>query len=136
MATATKPKPNDFKSDRSPIWCPGCGDFGTLNAFYQALAELEIEVHREQLRACAERGVELIWFTPPGYEGTPERLRLHEAGVIPTLFHFNDPERYPELFRLNHRYDKGHLNRRGVERLAELFADAFLEHLERKGETP
>ena len=28
----------DFKSDLKPIWCPGCGDFGVLNAFYQAFA--------------------------------------------------------------------------------------------------
>jgi len=45
MATATKRKPNDYKTDRDPIWCPGCGDFGTLNAFYQTLSELEIEPH-------------------------------------------------------------------------------------------
>lgn len=45
MTTAVKPKPTDFKTDREPIWCPGCGDFGALNAFYQALAELEIESH-------------------------------------------------------------------------------------------
>jgi 2-oxoglutarate/2-oxoacid ferredoxin oxidoreductase subunit beta len=46
MATAAKMKPTDYKSAREPIWCPGCGDFGTLNAFYQALSELEIEPHR------------------------------------------------------------------------------------------
>jgi 2-oxoglutarate ferredoxin oxidoreductase subunit beta len=29
--------PNDFKSDLKPIWCPGCGDFGVLQAVYRAL---------------------------------------------------------------------------------------------------
>jgi 2-oxoglutarate/2-oxoacid ferredoxin oxidoreductase subunit beta len=33
---------NDFKSDVKPIWCPGCGDFGVLSAFYKALADLGI----------------------------------------------------------------------------------------------
>ena len=28
----------DFKSDLKPIWCPGCGDFGVLQAMYRALA--------------------------------------------------------------------------------------------------
>jgi len=28
----------DFKSDLKPIWCPGCGDFGVLQALYRALA--------------------------------------------------------------------------------------------------
>lgn len=30
----------DFKSDLKPIWCPGCGDFGVLQALYRALAEI------------------------------------------------------------------------------------------------
>ena len=28
----------DFKSDLKPIWCPGCGDYGVLQALYRALA--------------------------------------------------------------------------------------------------
>ncbi len=35
----------DFKSELKPIWCPGCGDFGVLNAFYQAFAEYGVEPH-------------------------------------------------------------------------------------------
>jgi 2-oxoglutarate ferredoxin oxidoreductase subunit beta len=27
----------DYKSDLKPIWCPGCGDFGVLQAIYRAL---------------------------------------------------------------------------------------------------
>jgi 2-oxoglutarate ferredoxin oxidoreductase subunit beta len=30
----------DFKSDLKPIWCPGCGDFGVLQATYRALAAI------------------------------------------------------------------------------------------------
>ena len=29
----------DFKSDVQPTWCPGCGDFGTMNGMMKALAE-------------------------------------------------------------------------------------------------
>lgn len=28
---------DDYKSDEKPTWCPGCGDFGVLNAVYRAL---------------------------------------------------------------------------------------------------
>ena len=31
-------EPKEFKSDLKPIWCPGCGDFGVLQALYRALA--------------------------------------------------------------------------------------------------
>lgn len=32
--------PKDFKSAQTPIWCPGCGDFGVLAALERALAAL------------------------------------------------------------------------------------------------
>lgn len=36
-------KPGDYKTDLKPVWCPGCGDFGVLNALYRAMAQLKIE---------------------------------------------------------------------------------------------
>ncbi len=40
--TETKLKAKDFKSGVKPVWCPGCGDFGVLNAITKALAALEL----------------------------------------------------------------------------------------------
>lgn len=34
--------PKDFKSEVNPTWCPGCGDFGVLNATYSSLADLKL----------------------------------------------------------------------------------------------
>lgn len=34
--------PKDFKSEVKPTWCPGCGDFGVLNATYRGLASLKL----------------------------------------------------------------------------------------------
>ena len=30
----------DYKSDLKPIWCPGCGDFGVVQAIYRSLASI------------------------------------------------------------------------------------------------
>lgn len=30
----------DYRSDLKPIWCPGCGDYGVLQAMYRALVAL------------------------------------------------------------------------------------------------
>ena len=38
VAAAHEHSPADYKSDLTPIWCPGCGDFGVLSAMYRALA--------------------------------------------------------------------------------------------------
>ena len=35
----------DFKGKADPDWCPGCGDFGVLNALKTAVAELGLQPH-------------------------------------------------------------------------------------------
>ena len=35
-----------YKSALKPIWCPGCGDFGVLNAVYNALNQLGLPTHK------------------------------------------------------------------------------------------
>ncbi|MFC1537199.1 2-oxoacid:ferredoxin oxidoreductase subunit beta [Gemmatimonadota bacterium] len=49
MTTASKKtelavKPGDYKSSLKPVWCPGCGDYGVLNALCQAFARLKLRV--------------------------------------------------------------------------------------------
>ncbi|TAK51960.1 MAG: 2-oxoacid:ferredoxin oxidoreductase subunit beta [Betaproteobacteria bacterium] len=41
-ATATNLKPQQFKSDVKPVWCPGCGDYTVLSSITKALAALEV----------------------------------------------------------------------------------------------
>jgi 2-oxoglutarate/2-oxoacid ferredoxin oxidoreductase subunit beta len=40
--TLINPTPKDYKSDVKPTWCPGCGDFGVLNAAFRGLAGLKL----------------------------------------------------------------------------------------------
>jgi 2-oxoglutarate ferredoxin oxidoreductase subunit beta len=40
--TIINPTPKDYKSEVKPTWCPGCGDFGVLNATYRGLAGLKM----------------------------------------------------------------------------------------------
>ncbi|HEX6974046.1 MAG TPA: 2-oxoacid:ferredoxin oxidoreductase subunit beta [Vicinamibacterales bacterium] len=35
----------DYKSELKPIWCPGCGDFGVVQAIYRALASIARPPH-------------------------------------------------------------------------------------------
>jgi 2-oxoglutarate ferredoxin oxidoreductase subunit beta len=36
----------NYKTDVHNDWCPGCGDFGILNAIQMALADMQIPLHR------------------------------------------------------------------------------------------
>ena len=93
------------------------------------LAELDLEVVAERVREARAAGVELIFMTLPCEVGSPEVLRLHEAGLLGPLLHFNDPERYPELFAQPMREGLGHLNAPGAQAFSRLFAREFLELL-------
>lgn len=42
VQTIINPTPKDYKSEVKPTWCPGCGDFGVLNATYRSLASLKV----------------------------------------------------------------------------------------------
>jgi 2-oxoglutarate ferredoxin oxidoreductase subunit beta len=44
--TDVKYTPQDYKSDQYVRWCPGCGDYATLNSLQKALAEINIPPHR------------------------------------------------------------------------------------------
>jgi len=43
VGVKTELKPGAYKTGLKPVWCPGCGDFGVLNALYRAMAKLQIE---------------------------------------------------------------------------------------------
>ncbi len=34
--------PKDYKSEVKPTWCPGCGDFGVLNAIYNSMSVMKL----------------------------------------------------------------------------------------------
>jgi len=45
MTTATEPfKAKDYKSTVPPTWCPGCGDYGVLNAVLKAFADMKVNI--------------------------------------------------------------------------------------------
>lgn len=44
--TVETASPRDYKSDLKPIWCPGCGDYGVVQALYRALAAIGRPAHQ------------------------------------------------------------------------------------------
>jgi len=39
-------QPKDYRSRIQPVWCPGCGDYGVLDALTKTFAKLEIPKHK------------------------------------------------------------------------------------------
>lgn len=63
---------------------------------------------------------------------TPTLLKMENITEAPngaTLFTFNDPNAYPELFEVAERYDTGHLDAKGAVKFTDLLATRVAEHI-------
>jgi hypothetical protein len=94
-------------------------------ATHRDLSGLNVEFYELQYAAAEPQGVTIVHVQIPGSLESEEHPVLEREGVIALLWNFNLPEQYPELFRVAHRWDKEHLNARGVE----LFTDLLVERI-------
>jgi hypothetical protein len=86
----------------------------------------------EQLKRNIERTrAEPIFILSPVVQSRGEAREAHLRGVLPVLLAFDDPNLYPQLFEVDHRFDLTHLNRRGAVLYSELLAQRFADHLDR-----
>jgi 2-oxoglutarate ferredoxin oxidoreductase subunit beta len=84
--------PKDYESDVEIAWCPGCGNFGILQAVKKALVEMQLEPHRLLFVSGIGQGPKLPHYTRGnvfnGLHGrtipaaTGSRLANHELTVI------------------------------------------------------
>jgi hypothetical protein len=91
---------------------------GAPSRFTPSQLELVLGQH-EQVQSL---GVEVVCLVLPMARSAPEFLRAHEDGQLPLLIAFNSPNTYPDLYRVDQRWDRAHLNRRGAEILSRLLA--------------
>jgi hypothetical protein len=79
--------------------------------------------------AAKKAGVELIFYVAPNVDrATPPELTkiVREQGI--TVWDYDDPKRYPELFLAENRADVPHLNQKGSELLTRYMASDFIAH--------
>lgn len=83
-----------------------------------------------QVAAVRAAGVEPVYVIPPHPEPSPELHALAELGVVPVLFAFNDPDRYPGLFQPERYFDERHLEAESARAFTRRLAQLFATHLE------
>lgn len=72
----------DYKSDVHPVWCPGCGDFGVLNALTKALAARRLSPEQVALISgigCSSRLP--AYLTAYGFHGVHGRALPMATGL-------------------------------------------------------
>ena len=83
---------------------------------------------REKVRALRACGIEPLFVIPPVTTAETEFFALAKQGVLPTLFAFNDPVAYPDLYQVSVRADTAHLNEPGAQMFTRLLAGKFAAH--------
>jgi hypothetical protein len=91
---------------------PGSTGIGT-KASQDALAD--------SIALIRKLGAEPVLVIPPTVE--PRMLRLRDPDL--KILDFSDPQRFPELFRAEHRMDAEHLNTAGARVYTKLLAQEF-----------
>jgi 2-oxoglutarate ferredoxin oxidoreductase subunit beta len=77
-----KHRPGDYKSEVRPIWCPGCGGYALLSAFYRALAELDLQPEKVAIASgigCSGRFPAFV--RAYGYHGVHGRALPLATGI-------------------------------------------------------
>lgn len=98
---------------------------------------LRCELSR-RVAALRSRGIETILFLPPVTRPDDGLRALAASGEIngAPAFVFNDPDRYPELYRVEVRADAEHLDEEGAGLLTRLLARRVVAWETRKAEAP
>jgi hypothetical protein len=92
---------------------------------------------QDQVQLVRRFGAEPVHLVTPTVRPTPELYRLAAEGRVPRMLSFNDPERFPELFAVENRFDADHLTTAGAERFTRLLAERFARLVDEvEGERP
>jgi 2-oxoglutarate ferredoxin oxidoreductase subunit beta len=74
-------KPLDYAVNRPPIWCPGCGDYGILEALRRALAELAKPNEKVVVVSGIGCSSQLPHFMTYGIHGIHDRAVAIATGI-------------------------------------------------------
>lgn len=89
--------------------------------------EVGMELLARALARVRAAGATPILFAPPRLEGRAALLALIRAELDVEVLVFNDPQRYPEFYAAENRFDMGHLNREGSLLFSRALAARFAE---------
>jgi len=72
----------------------------------------------------------LLFITPILKSEASTTINLYKHGDSSTLFGFNNPDTFPNLYQVNRRFDFLHLNDQGAKEFTHYLAEQFAKYLE------
>ena len=94
-----------------------------------AIAENKRMLLAEVTRVIRTAGAKPIFIEPPSLEPEQDFRAAWQQGEIEALLAYKDPERFPQLYRVDQRFDAGHLNGEAAQVFSQLLAQDFVKTL-------
>jgi len=94
------------------------------------LTHFNLKALRDQQDWLLRRGLKPIYVIPNVRWGTPHLNRLKSAGILQSMLTLNHTRRFPDLYRPDHYFDRGHLNNSGAIAFSRILADQISPHLQ------
>ena len=85
-----------------------------------------LRVFQEIARQIEALGARPIFVAQSGLYLNGDLVAAAESGALATLLRFDQPERFPDLYEIEARFDSNHLNALGAERFTRHLAAAYL----------
>lgn len=90
-----------------------------------------LEAQAARVRAAGAEPIYMVLSVP---DLQPEVMVLASPGQISApIWRFNDPDSYPGLYQVDHRWDHDHLNRQGARAFSRVLADRLATWIEEHG---
>lgn len=94
---------------------------------YRKEDKLLLEVYKTIAEQCKEHGIQPIFLIPPKpFDYLSLTKEFKKSGINAPLIVMNDPNKFPELFKIQHWYDGAHLNWAGAKLATETLAQLML----------
>ncbi len=90
------------------------------------LNNYNVQAVKSQAQRLRRAGVTPVYLVTPDLGLKPHYLVLKQQRVLEYQLSFNDPGAYPELYLVEHRWDRQHLNRAGAELFSAVLAESFV----------
>ncbi|MBK7876981.1 MAG: hypothetical protein IPJ77_14755 [Planctomycetes bacterium] len=102
------------------------------NELLPDVATLNLPALAAQQALVRAAGAEMVYVVLPDRLPRPDRRALQRAGKLDDLFDFNQPDRWPQFFTVESRYDAGHLSGAGAREFSRALAREFAALAEAK----
>ena len=92
----------------------------------------QLRVTKDLVQAVKDSDATPIFIISPLLKKQEHLIAMSTKGYISTLFAFNNPIEYPQLYVPEVQFDMAHLNDKGAREFTKLLSEKFSEYLDRE----